>query len=86
MMKPRMNMGMAMSRRFINGFWVIFRKSATIRRALRNAVSPEVMGRITTPRMARMPPTVPSRLVETSCTTAAGPPLARVALSASVLS
>ncbi|CSB98872.1 Uncharacterised protein [Vibrio cholerae] len=35
--------------------------SAKIRRLERNAVSPEVIGRITTPRKAITPPNTPSR-------------------------
>ena len=40
-----------------------------IRRALRKAVSPLVMGAATTPSRARMPPSTPSQLCETFVTT-----------------
>ena len=45
-----------------------------ISRALRKAVSPELIGRMTTPMMAKRPPKWPSRVVETWLTTKAGPP------------
>ena len=47
------------------------------------AVSPLVMGRITTAMIAKMPPTGPSREFATSDTTAEGEPAAITALSAS---
>lgn len=48
------------------------KKSATIRRAERNAVSPEVIGAAITPKTANTPPTVPSHsFVMLSTTTAA---------------
>ena len=40
-----------------------------MRRALRKAVSPEVMGAATTPRMARTPPARPSQERDTLVTT-----------------
>ena len=44
--------------------------SATIRRALRKAVSPLVIGAATTPSMARMAPATPSQSLHTRLTTA----------------
>ena len=63
------NSGMQILRRLTTGFWSSLRASARVRRALRSAVSPVVMGAATTPRMARMPPMVPSQAVETLVTT-----------------
>ena len=65
----RTNSGTAMYRRFRIGPWSRWRKSAMIRRALRKAVSPLVMGAATTPSRARMPPSTPSQLCETFVTT-----------------
>ena len=50
-------------------------------RALRNAVSPEVMGRIITPSTAIVPPMVPRVVTEISLTTPAGPDSARTSVS-----
>ena len=50
------------------GFWSMRKASAMMRRALRKAVSPLVIGAATTPRMASMPPTRPSQLRDTMFT------------------
>ena len=65
-------MGIATESRLIILFCLIPIKSAAIRRALRKAVSPEVIGAAMTPRMARMPPNVPSQLCEMVLTMTAG--------------
>lgn len=51
------------------------RKSATIRRAERNAVSPDVMGAATTPRIAKAPPTRPNHPLDMMLTITAEFPL-----------
>ena len=51
------------------------RKSATIRRAERNAVSPDVIGAATTPRIAKAPPTMPNQPLDMILTITAEFPL-----------
>src|SRR5699024_5404799 len=51
-----------------------FSKSASIIRHERSAVSPVVIGRMFTPKMARTPPNVPSVEILISLSTQAGPP------------
>ena len=46
----------------------IWKISAMIRRAERNAVSPEVIGAATTPKTVKIPPTTPSVVPEISFT------------------
>ena len=48
------------------GRWLKCIKSATISRAERNAVSPEVIGAAITPMIARMPPTAPNHERDTA--------------------
>ena len=55
------------------------RVSASMPRAARKAVSPVLMGRSTTPRMARTPPTGPSSVMAICCTTTVGAPLGPMA-------
>ena len=70
---PTAKTGRAMRILFFTGSWSMWNTSASIMRQLRKAVSPVEMGRATTPRMARMPPNVPSRVTEMCLTmTAAG--------------
>ena len=65
-------MGIQIIRRLTTVFCSICRKSATIRRAERKAVSPEVIGAAITPSIANTPPTAPSHsFVILSTTTAA---------------
>ena len=61
-------------------FWSRCVISARISRALRNAVSPEVIGQTTTPMTARIPPTLFSIVREISSTTEDGPALESVVL------
>jgi len=55
-----------MSSRFLMLFWSNPNVSARMSRALRKAVSPEVMGQTTTPATAKMPPNTPRTPVEIS--------------------
>ena len=61
--------GRLMSRRLPILSCLMCRNSAILRRAPRRAVSPEVMGAATTPRMARMLPTTPSQCLLMAVTT-----------------
>jgi hypothetical protein len=49
-----------MTRRFLIGFWDVLIRSAIVNRALRKAVSPDVIGAATTPKIANIAPNVPS--------------------------
>ena len=61
--------GAATNRRLIMGRWLNLKKSAMMRRALRNAVSPLVIGAATTPRIAKIPPMKPNQPLLTAVTT-----------------
>ena len=61
--------GSDINKRFFIGFWSIFKKSATIKRAERNAVSPDVIGAAITPNKAKNPPKVPNHLLDIKFTT-----------------
>ena len=63
---PTPRTGTHSSRRFFHFFWSILNQSDSTRRALRKAVSPEVMGQAMTPSMARATPTLPMVLTQTS--------------------
>ena len=63
---PTISSGSVMSRRFLMDFCSSRKVSARISRALRKAVSPEVIGQTTTPATASTPPTTPSTPVEIS--------------------
>ena len=64
--------GTEINKRFVMLFCSMCRKSATIRRAERKAVSPEVIGAAITPNTANTPPTVPSQffVIESTITAA----------------
>ena len=51
--------GMAIIRRRLSCSWLSLKLSAIIRRVTRRAPSPVLMGRMTTPIMTRMEPTLP---------------------------
>lgn len=68
--KLHKNKGTQMISRLAMGRWSSFSHSATISRALRRAVSPEVIGAATTPSMARTAPASPSQSLQTRFTTA----------------
>jgi hypothetical protein len=65
---PTRKRGMLISNLFRIGPCLKFRKSATISRALRKAVSPDVIGAATTPSNASPPPTLPRSELEISFT------------------
>ncbi len=73
--KPTAKRGMLIINLLNNLPCLNLRKSAIIKRALRKAVSPEVIGAPTTPNNAKAPPIFPSRLFEISFTTNAAFPL-----------
>ena len=54
--KPMASIGMAIIRRFDDSFCGTFSQSASVRRAERKAVSPEVIGQAITPSIARIAP------------------------------
>ena len=58
--KTQRNNGKAIIKRLLIARCSIFKKSATINLAERNAVSPDVIGAAITPMMANIPPTVPN--------------------------
>ena len=66
---------MQITNRLVIDFCSIFIKSAIIRRAERNAVSPDVMGAAITPSMAKNPPITPNQPSEIFCTMIAALPL-----------
>jgi len=67
------NIGKAIINLFFKGLWSRLIASAMVRRALLNAVSPDVMGQAITPRIARIPPAGPSKPNDTFFTTRAAP-------------
>ena len=71
---PTANRGIAIYRRLNGCACFKFTASAIVNRAARKAVSPEVIGRIITPRIARRPPNLPNKAVQLSYTTFDGPP------------
>ncbi|MPM52371.1 hypothetical protein SDC9_99130 [bioreactor metagenome] len=66
------NRGTATKSLFFIGFWSYLKKSAVIKRADLNAVSPDVNGAATTPNNARNPPKLPNHDLEIRSTTTAG--------------
>src|SRR5690554_1018395 len=84
-MKPIAKRGIVMIILFLIGFWDVFSKSATVNRALLKAVSPEVIGAATTPKMAKRAPNFPSREIETLFTTHAAFPFCATITSFSSL-
>ena len=56
--------------RFARGFWSMPNQSASVRRAERKAVSPEVIGQTITPTIASTPPMEPSTFMQMSYTSA----------------
>ena len=63
------NIGREIASRCLMFRWLLLMKSATIKRAERKAVSPLVIGAATIPRIARMPPAVPSHWLDMSLAT-----------------
>ena len=61
---PITNKGTAIDRRTRGLICGSLIASAMVKRAARNAVSPEVIGRITTPKIASTPPKVPNKAYE----------------------
>ena len=72
---------MQITNRLVIDFCSIFIKSAIIRRAERNAVSPDVMGAAITPSMAKNPPIPPNQPSEIYCTMIAALPFTLSAFS-----
>lgn len=78
---PTANKGIAIAKRLMIFSCLMLNASAITSLALLNAVSPDVIGAATTPRTAKIPPNVPSKVVEISfTTTAAAPALASAAV------
>ena len=76
--------GIQMSILFFIGFWEKLRASARMSLRLRNAVSPEVIGQTTMPRIAIIAPVLPSQLSHIAFTIMAGVfPLSAIMLSCS---
>lgn len=68
------NNGIAIKKRLDNPSCLIRKESAIVKRALRNAVSPDVIGQATTPSKAKTAPTLPSNPDEIMLTTPDCPP------------
>ena len=81
--KPIINNGAVIISLFLIGPCLNFKKSAIVSLALLKAVSPEVTGQATTPRIARAQPILPSSVLEIMLTTQPCPPFAIICFPSS---